>query len=186
MPLLSLRSSGEDPPPADSSGDEQGRADAPHLGQTWKMAKRILEREIWVPASLEGVFEFFSDVRNLEKLTPATLQFHILTPMPLEMRAGTLIDYKLKLMGLPMRWRSEITVWEPPHRFTDFQLKGPYKLWDHEHSFREERGGTVVSDRVEYEVAGWILEPVIHALLVAPQLERIFDYRTKVIQEVFG
>ena len=92
-------------------------------------APYLLEREQWVPASLDQVFRFFSDAANLELLTPAWLRFQILTPQPIHMSPGTWIDYRLHWHGIPMRWRTEITVWQPPHAFEDMQLKGPYKLW---------------------------------------------------------
>jgi ligand-binding SRPBCC domain-containing protein len=99
--------------------------------------------EIWLPRARDEVFAFFADAGNLERLTPPLLSFSILTPRPIAMRPGTLIDYRLKVRGIPIRWRSEITVWEPPVRFVDEQRKGPYRLWHHTHEFAEQDGGTL-------------------------------------------
>ncbi|MGB9275140.1 MAG: SRPBCC family protein [Terrimicrobiaceae bacterium] len=97
--------------------------------------------ELWLPRPLGEVFSFFADAGNLELLTPPQLNFHILTPCPLEMRVGLLIEYRLRVRGIPLRWQSEITAWEPPHRFVDEERRGPYRLWQHEHLFEERDGG---------------------------------------------
>ena len=133
-----------------------------------------IERSTKVPFPLEGVFDFFARAENLELLTPPWLSFQILTPRPIRMNEGALIDYRLRLHGIPLRWRSEITAWEPPHRFVDEQRRGPYRLWVHEHRFTEADGGTRVEDRVRYSVLGGAL---VDKLLVAPDVKRIFDYR---------
>ena len=99
--------------------------------------------ELWLPRPLGEVFSFFADAGNLELLTPPQLNFNILTPRPLEMRVGLLIDYRLRVRGIPLRWQSEITAWEPPPRFVDEERLGPYRLWQHEHLFEERDGGTV-------------------------------------------
>jgi ligand-binding SRPBCC domain-containing protein len=112
----------------------------------------VLEREQVVPRARDGVFAFFADARNLERLTPSTLSFAISTPTPIEMRAGALIDYRIKLGVVPLRWRTLIEVFEPPARFVDVQLAGPYKKWRHTHEFAEVDGGTAIRDRVEYEL----------------------------------
>lgn len=135
-----------------------------------------LTREQFVPLPLEDVFEFFSDARNLERLTPPWLNFEILTPSPVEMHAGTLIDYRLRLRGVPIRWQSEITVWQPPFRFVDRQRKGPYRLWIHTHRFEPISGGTLVTDMVDYAVPGGA---AAERFFVRPDLERIFDYRAR-------
>jgi len=108
----------------------------------------------WLPRPREEVFRFFSDARNLQHITPAFLHFHVLTPNPIEMRRGALIDYRLKLRGVPLRWRSEITSWEPPQRFSDIQVRGPYAEWVHTHAFEEKDGGTLVTDVVRYRLRG--------------------------------
>ena len=109
--------------------------------------------ELWLPRPREEVFAFFSDARNLDAITPPWVCFRMLTPAPVEMKAGALIDYKLRVHGIPIRWRSKITEWEPPVRFVDEQLRGPYRLWIHEHEFESRDGGTLVRDYVRYAVA---------------------------------
>jgi ligand-binding SRPBCC domain-containing protein len=138
-------------------------------------------QEIAVP--LATVFPFFADPRNLETITPPWLQFRILTPGAIQMRPGALIDYRIRIRGIPVRWRTGITVWDPPHRFVDRQIRGPYRLWVHEHTFSEENGATKMRDRVEYAVPGG---EIIRRLLVAPDVERIFRYRRAVLERVFA
>jgi len=142
-----------------------------------------LESEIWLPRPVAEVFSFFSDARNLEKITPPWLRFTVVTPEPIEMRPGTLIDYRLRVHGIPLRWRSEITVWEPPHRFADEQRRGPYRFWHHEHLFEERDGGTLARDRVDFGVLGGRLA---ERLFVRRDVERIFAYRQKMLEELFG
>lgn len=145
-----------------------------------------LERSLVVPCTREEVFPFFADAANLERLTPPFLGFTILTPLPIEMRAGTLIDYRIKLNGIPMRWRTLIESFDPPNAFVDTQQKGPYKLWHHTHTFREVPGGTEIGDRVRYALPFGPLGRLAHAIMVERQLKTIFDYRTKVMQDMFG
>lgn len=135
-----------------------------------------LTREQFVPLAMDEVFAFFADAHNLERLMPPWLHFEILTPSPVEMGAGTLIDFKLRLHGIPVRWQSEIIVWQPPHRFLDRQVRGPYRLWIHTHTFERMGGGTLATDTVEYAVRGgdWVKR-----LFVRPDLERIFDFRAR-------
>lgn len=125
---------------------------------------------------------FFGDAGNLETLTPSTLRFEILTPVPIAMRPGMLIDYRLRIHGIPIHWRTEITVWDPPHRFVDTRRRGPYKLWEHEHTFIPERGGTLAGDRVRYAALGGSL---IHRWLIKPDLNRIFARRADVLRKIF-
>jgi len=113
------------------------------------------------------------------------LKFKILTPTPVEIYQGRLIDYRLRLYGLPFRWKTEITVWEPPLRFVDSQLKGPYVSWVHEHRFEKKGEQTIMTDRVEYAVPGGPVAPLINKLFVAANVQKIFEYRKKVIQEHF-
>jgi ligand-binding SRPBCC domain-containing protein len=141
------------------------------------------EAEQWLPRPRDEVFSFFSDAFNLERLTPSTLRFRVLTPPPIEMRAGTLIDYRLRIRGIPVRWQSEITVWEPPYRFVDEQRRGPYRLWCHEHRFEERDGGTLCRDFIRYAAPGG---PLVNRLLVAPDVRRIFDYRRAELARVLG
>lgn len=147
------------------------------------MKIRVFEAEQWLPQPPERVFPFFADAFQLELITPPMLRFKVLTPPPIEMRAGTVIDYQLKLHGIPMRWQSEITLWEPPHRFVDEQRRGPYRFWRHEHRFSDADGGTLARDRVEYAVRGGAL---IDKLLVAPDLRKIFDYRKDRLAELLA
>lgn len=141
-----------------------------------------LERSVFLPHSIDRVFDFFARAENLESLTPPLLKFEILTPVPIEMRVGAMIDYRLRLHGIPLRWRSEITVWDPPYRFVDEQRRGPYRLWIHEHRFREAEGGTWVDDEVKYAVPGGTL---IRNLFVAPNLREVFNYRHEQLRELF-
>ena len=143
----------------------------------------VLESQQFFPLPQADLFDFFGDASNLEAITPPWLNFEILTPRPIEMRVGALIDYKLKLRMIPIKWRTEITAWEPPLRFIDSQLKGPYKKWIHEHTFIEQDGGTLMIDCVEYDVP---FGRIAHALAVKGDLEKIFAYRQKVLAERFS
>ncbi len=142
-----------------------------------------IHAELWVPRKLDEVFPFFADAANLEKLTPPWLNFHILTTVPIEMRPGALIDYRLKVHGFPIRWRTEILEWKPPHRFVDTQLKGPYQLWHHTHTFSEKSGGTLCVDDVRYWPLGGRL---INSLFVRKDVETIFEYRRQKLAEIFA
>lgn len=146
------------------------------------MGKSSVDREVWLSEKIQTVFSFFADATNLQKLTPDWLHFRVLTPPPLEMHAGALIDYRLRVRGVPIRWRSQILAWEPPFRFVDKQVHGPYKQWIHEHLFTSLRGGTLVQDKVDYAVLGG---PLVDRCLVAPDLRRIFDFRHKQLQKYF-
>lgn len=147
------------------------------------MKTLTLEKQIWLARPLPDVFRFFADAANLESLTPPWLSFHIVTPRPIEMKTGTRIDYKLKIHGIPIRWQSEITAWTPPERFVDEQRRGPYRLWIHEHRFRASRGGAIVEDLVQYAVWGG---GIVNRMMVAPDLEKIFDYRHRKLVELFN
>lgn len=141
----------------------------------------IVERELWLPREPDEVFPFFADAFNLEAITPPWLRFRILTPAPIEMRQGAVIDYRLRFRGVPVQWRSEITAWDPPHRFVDEQRRGPYQRWIHEHTFETIRGGTLVRDHVDYAVPGGRL---VERLFVAGDLDRIFDYRHEALRRL--
>lgn len=142
----------------------------------------------WLPLPLDRVFPFFADAGNLEALTPAFLGFKILTPRPIHMEKGTLIDYRILLHGFPMRWRTLISTWEPPHRFVDEQLRGPYALWHHTHTFEEKDGGTLVTDHVLYRLPfSWMPgSGLIHRFFVKPDLDRIFNYRRHALLRALG
>jgi ligand-binding SRPBCC domain-containing protein len=137
-----------------------------------------------LPMPRDEVFPFFADAGNLEKITPASVRFEIVTPRPIEMGPGAMIDYRLRVHHVPVRWRSEITVWDPPHRFVDEQRRGPYRWWRHEHVFEEEEdGSTLARDHVEYGVPGG---PLVHRLFVARSVRQIFRYRSQALRTVFG
>jgi ligand-binding SRPBCC domain-containing protein len=146
-----------------------------------------LDTWLWLPLPRADVFEFFADATNLERITPSFLAFRVLTPTPLQMRAGTLIDYRVALRGLPMKWRSEIITWEPPVRFADVQVRGPYRRWKHTHTFEERDGGTRVVDTVEYALRGpAFVANIVNRFLVAPDLTRIFTFRHEALQDAFN
>lgn len=147
------------------------------------MKLNTFEGEVWLPKAPEEVFQFFSQSCNLQAITPDWLDFQVLTPEPIVMRPGTLIDYRLRIHGFPIRWRTEITDWEPPHRFVDEQLRGPYRLWRHEHRFLPRDGGTLATDLVRYAVPGGKL---IDRLFIRRDVERIFAFRQKKLLERFG
>ena len=144
-----------------------------------------LKKSIYVPTSLEQVFAFFNRPENLEKLTPPSLSFNILTPQPLVMHNGAVFDYQIGLMGVPMRWTSVITNYEPPHQFVDIQLRGPYTFWHHKHSFVSKGDGVEVIDEVHYDIGFSVLGKLMHGLMIQRQLDTIFSYREKVINELF-
>jgi ligand-binding SRPBCC domain-containing protein len=141
----------------------------------------------WLPLPRDRVFAFFSDAFNLERITPDLLRFRVQTPAPIEMRPGTLIDYRMSLRGVPMTWRSEITEWDPPTRFADRQRRGPYREWHHMHTFEDRDGGTLVHDVVRYRLIGpGLLTRAINALLVAPDTRRIFTFRHAALERALG
>ncbi len=146
----------------------------------------LLRREVVVPAPLDAVFAFFADAGNLERLTPSTTGFVILTPRPIDMHAGTLIDYRIRIAGIPTPWRTLIETWDPPHAFSDVQLRGPYRRWDHRHTFTAvDAGHTRVRDEVFYEMPFGPLGRLAHALFVKRMLDAIFDYRTQALAAIF-
>jgi len=146
-----------------------------------------LEQVQVLPRRRDEVFPFFEDAANLERLTPPNLAFAILTPAPIAMAEGTVIDYRIRLSGVPLRWRTRIDVYEPPARFVDRQVTGPYRLWRHEHVFLETAAGhTVMIDRVDYQVPLPIAGRLARAVYVDRQLARIFAHRRRVVAEIFG
>ncbi|MEM7680605.1 MAG: SRPBCC family protein [Planctomycetota bacterium] len=146
---------------------------------------RVLEMTQRLPVRREALFPFFADAHNLERITPTFLKFRVITPKPIDMRVGALIDYRLKLHGIPIRWRTQITGWDPQTSFRDEQLRGPYKLWRHTHTFEEDGDATVCHDRVEYRVPGGPLAPLIEKWFVRKDVVSIFAYRAKALDELF-
>ena len=137
----------------------------------------------WLPQAPEEVFAFFADAFNLEDITPPWLRFRVLTPPPIILRSGSEIDYRLRLRGLSLRWRSRISDWIPPFQFVDDQIVGPYRLWHHVHTFEAQDGGTCVLDHVEYAFAGGVWA---NALFLRRDLRDIFTYRQQRLTELFG
>ena len=131
---------------------------------------------------IEQVFRFFASPENLNLLTPPWANFSILSPQPIEMAVGTIIEYRIRIRGVPVNWRSEITEWQPPFAFCDVQLRGPYRFWVHRHTFEERPDGTLVTDHVDYGVLGGAL---VNRLFVAGELKRIFGYRKTRLHELF-
>jgi ligand-binding SRPBCC domain-containing protein len=145
----------------------------------------ILKRRQLVRRPLPEVFAFFSKPENLEVLTPKTLGFRILTPSPVNMKEGAVIDYTIAVAGFPVRWTTLISSYEPQHRFVDLQLKGPYSFWHHTHTFTETENGTLIDDEVRYSMPYGALGVVAHALFVKRQLRTIFARRSDVISTIF-
>jgi ligand-binding SRPBCC domain-containing protein len=148
-------------------------------------ARYRLERRQLVSATRARVFDFFSAAENLERLTPSFLRFRIVTPLPVEMRRGARIEYRIALGGLPMRWLTEIAEWQPNERFVDLQLHGPYRYWHHLHEFRDAPGGTEMIDIVDYELPLGPLGALAHSLAIKRTLTRIFDFRSEAIATAF-
>ena len=145
-----------------------------------------LERTQFVARPRAEVFAFFADARNLERITPPFLRFRITTPGPIEMRPGAVIDYRLRLYGVPVRWRTRIERFEPERSFIDVQVRGPYRRWRHRHDFLDVAGGTEVRDVVEYETPLGPLGALARRLFVDRSLERIFDFRRQAVAEICG
>jgi ligand-binding SRPBCC domain-containing protein len=147
----------------------------------------VLKREQLVPRRIGDVFDFYGDALNLERITPPWLGFEVTTPKPIEMGVGTLIDYRLKLHRVPVRWRTRIEAWEPPRRFVDAQVKGPYALWEHTHTFEEDGPeATIIRDRVRYSIPFGPLGELADRFLVRRDLKRIFDYRRDAVARELG
>jgi ligand-binding SRPBCC domain-containing protein len=150
------------------------------------VSAHLLEREQFIARPLDEVFEFFARASNLERITPPWLSFSLQTPEPEQMQAGTLISYRLRLHGLPLRWVSRIEEWEPGRQFVDLQLRGPYRRWHHRHRFESVDGGTKVTDQVHYELPLGPLGELGWALFVRRDLTRIFEHRRRAVAELLG
>lgn len=154
----------------------------PGVGRVWRVvAKQVLDHPV------EDVFPFFADAHNLEEITPAILGFEVLTPQPIEMRSGLILDYRLRVRGVPIRWRTEILDWNPPRRFVDTQVRGPYRIWHHTHTFEPINGSsrTLCTDIVRYRPRGWLLAPLVNELFVQRDVEKIFMHRFTKLEEKF-
>jgi hypothetical protein len=146
----------------------------------------LLEREQLIPRRRSEVFAFFADAANLERITPPSLRFRIRTPLPIAMAAGAIIDYRISLFGIGFGWRTLIELFDPDNGFVDLQLQGPYRFWRHEHRFVDCPDGTLMRDRVEYEVPFGPLGGIARGLFIRRQLDWIFDYRRRIVAEQFA
>lgn len=145
-----------------------------------------LQREQVLGHPVDEVFDFFAQAGNLERITPLWLSFTVLTPEPIAMRTGALIDYRLRVHGVPLRWTSRIEEWEPGRAFVDRQLRGPYALWHHRHTFEPAGAGTLVRDRVDYALPVGRLGDLAHPLFVRRDLERIFAHRQAAVERLLA
>ncbi len=153
------------------------------------MRIHTLQRQQVVPQPIDKVFPFFTKPENLALITPKSLSFRVLTPSPVTIEQGRIIDYTIKLIGVPVRWRSMITTYNPPWCFVDEQMKGPYSFWHHMHTFERRGESTVIHDAVRYALPlflVWPLRDAVHRLYIHPALDHIFEYRRNVIQQTFG
>ncbi|MBV8142622.1 MAG: SRPBCC family protein [Verrucomicrobia bacterium] len=147
------------------------------------MKEHLFSSELWLARSPAEIFPFFADAKNLGSITPPWLHFEILTPGEIAMRVGAVIEYRIMLHGIPLRWKTKITAWEQPFRFVDEQIKGPYHQWIHEHRFEKSGQGTLCHDKVRYSVLGG---SIVNRLFVEPEVKKIFSFREKKLTELFG
>jgi ligand-binding SRPBCC domain-containing protein len=147
--------------------------------------EHVYDAEMELPLPRAEVFAFFADAANLQRITPPELHFEIVTPMPFTIGQGAVIDYRLRLFGIPFGWTTRITVWEPPVRFIDDQISGPYALWVHTHTFEDRGGSTLIRDKVVYRLPFSPLGELGHPL-VRRQIERIFSYRQDVVRDALA
>ena len=145
----------------------------------------IFQEETWVQRPLNETFSFFNTPKNLSKLMPSFMKFTLITPEPIVMKEGAIFDYKIKLFGMPMRWQSYISYYNPPYQFVDIQLKGPHDYWHHEHSFSEQNGGTMITDRVSYRMPLGSLGSLADKIIVSKINQRLFKHRDAFIKDHF-
>lgn len=155
-----------------------------HALEPYKNGKYFFSVKQYIPKDIDSVFSFFSDAKNLEHITPPLLSFHVTHMSTKNMHKGTLIDYKLKLKGIPLKWRTLISEWNPPHDFVDTQLSGPYKIWHHTHRFEKLGNGTLISDEVQYKLPLGFLGQMMASSLVQNDVEKIFKFRREVIHKL--
>ena len=148
------------------------------------MADHVLDARVWVGRPRSEVFAFFADPANLARLTPPSYRLRLVRPVV--MTTGAVLDYELRWLGVPMRWRAFVREYDPPYRFLDVQLRGPYTRWEHRHRFLEEDGGTVIEDRVVYRLPLGGVGRAAHAALVGRQLRAAWDYRTRQLAALLG
>jgi len=146
------------------------------------MKRFHLDTSLWLPRPRNEVFQFFADALNLEDITPPWLRFRVITPSPIQICEGAEIKYRLRIRGIPIRWQTRITAWDPPLRFVDEQIRGPYRLWIHEHRFSEQQNGTLCEDSVQYAPVGGTL---INKLFVERDVREIFAYRAERLRKLF-
>lgn len=146
---------------------------------------RLFETTLFLPYTVEEIFPFFAEARNLERITPPLLHFKVLSQSTPSITQGTIFDYRLKIRGVPCHWRSLIHEWEENHHFVDCQLKGPYSLWHHLHEFIPQEGGTLMRDRVIYRLPLGRFGDLAAGWFVSRDVRGIFEYREKVIKEIF-
>ena len=144
------------------------------------------KQEQFVKSDMETVFEFFSRPENLEKITPTAMSFNIMTPRPIEMKEGSIIDYTVKIFGIPTRWRTIITSYKRNESFVDEQLKGPYSYWHHKHSFESVEDGINIIDEINYVLPLEAFRSIVHAVFILPQLKKIFTFRFQIIEDKFN
>ena len=149
------------------------------------MAVHVLRRRQQLEHPLDEVFPFFAAARNLERITPPWLRFEVRTPEPVALEVGAVVDYRLHYRGVPLGWTSQIEVWEPGRQFVDRQLRGPYGLWHHRHTFSVTGGATVIEDEVHYAAPFGALGELAQSLLIERDLQRIFDYRQQAVRRIF-
>ena len=149
------------------------------------MADHVLDARVWVGRARPDVFAFFADPTNLAQLTPPALGLRLLT-VTRTMATGAVLDYRLRWFGVPLRWRAYVREYDPPFRFLDVQLRGPYARWEHRHRFLEEGGGTIVEDRVVYRLPLGAVGRALHASVVGRQLRAAWAYRTRRLAELLG
>jgi ligand-binding SRPBCC domain-containing protein len=143
-----------------------------------------LKRKQSFALSLQDVFEFFGKPENLEEITPRSVGFHILTPRPIKIKVGTVLDYTIRLFGISVRWTTLISEYDPPNRFSDVAIRGPYSFWFHTHTFKTDNGKTIMKDEVSYALPFGFIGRLAHFLWVKRQLNYIFDYRAQVISDI--